>query len=162
LVPDVPLRVQVADPQGKPVANAWVRVESPRPVSAVVKPWQIPLHRVAFTDASGGVTPPRQPDEGITVWAAAPGLLPVRPERVRGSSVTLRPAAGAARRIEVRDAQGKPLAGVLVALADSSWVAGRTGEGGRLDLPVPTAGLDLRLAAEDGRRLHYRLRAAKP
>src|SRR4051794_26897229 len=161
-VPDAPLRVQVADPQGKPVANAWVRVESPGPRSAVAKPWQIPLHRVAFTDASGGATLPRQPDEGVTVWAAALGFLPVRQERVRGSSATLRLAAGAARRIEVRDARGKPAAGVLVALADSFWVAGRTAEGGRLDLPVPAAGLDLRLAAEDGRRLHYRLRAAQP
>ncbi|PYQ59191.1 MAG: hypothetical protein DMF53_19190, partial [Acidobacteria bacterium] len=125
-------------------------------------PWRIPLHRVAFTDASGGVTLPRQPDEVVTAWAAAPGLLPVRQEKVRGSSVTLRLAAGAARRIEVRDAQGKPAAGVLVTLADSFWVAGRTAEGGRLDLPVPAAGLDLRLTAEDGRRLHYRLRAAKP
>src|SRR3954468_348905 len=162
LVPDAALQVKIADPQGKPVANAWVRVESSRSSSAVVKPWQIPLRRVAFTDAGGSVTLPRRPDEGVTVWAAAPGLLPVGQEKVRGSSVTLRLAAGTARRIEVRDAQGKPLAGVLVALADSSWVAGRTAEGGRLDLPVPAAGLDLRLAAEDGRRLTYRLRAAKP
>ena len=162
LVPDAPLRVMVADPQGKPVANAWVRMESSGPRSALVKPWQVPLHRVAFTDASGGATLSRQPDEGVTVWAAAPGLLPVHQEKVRGSSVTLRLAAGAERRIEVRDAQGKPLAGVLVALADSSWVAGRTAEGGRLELPAPAAGLDLRLAVEDGRRLHYRLRAAKP
>ncbi|HEY4592875.1 MAG TPA: carboxypeptidase regulatory-like domain-containing protein, partial [Thermoanaerobaculia bacterium] len=153
---------KIADPQGKPVANAWVRVESSRSSSAVVKPWQIPLRRVAFTDAGGSVTLPRRPDEGVTVWAAAPGLLPVGQEKVRGSSVTLRLAAGTARRIEVRDAQGKPLAGVLVALADSFWVAGRTAEGGRLELPAPAAGLDLRLAAEDGRRLTYRLRAAKP
>jgi uncharacterized GH25 family protein len=162
LVPDAPLRVKVVDPRGKPLANAWVRVESPRSTAVPEKPWRLPLHRVAFTDASGGATLPRNPDEAVTVWAAAPGLLPVRQEKVRGSSVTLRLAAGAARRIEVRDARGKPLAGVLVALADSSWVAGRTAEGGRLDLPVPAAGLDLRLAAEDGRRLTWRLRAAKP
>jgi protocatechuate 3,4-dioxygenase beta subunit/uncharacterized GH25 family protein len=162
LVPGAALQVKVADPQGKPIANAWVRVESPRALSIVATPWQIPLHRVAFTDASGGATLPRQSDEVVTVWAAAPGLLPVRQEKVRGSAVTLRLAAGAARRIEVRDAQGKPMAGVLVALADSFWVAGRTAEGGRLDLPVPAAGLDLRLAAENGRRLTWRLRAAKP
>src|SRR5262249_49091161 len=142
--------------------NAWVRVESLGPKSAMVKPWQLPLHRVAFTDASGGATLPPQPDEGGTAGAAAPGLPPVRQGKGRGGSVTPPPAPGAARRIEVRDAQGKPAAGVLVALADSFWVAGRTAEGGRLDLPVPAAGLDLRLAAEDGRRLHYRLRAAKP
>ncbi len=163
LVPGDGLQVKVADPRGKPVANAWVRLERPRNERMALESWHLPGRRVAFTDASGVATVPRQRDETVTVWAAAPGLLPALQERVHhGSAVSLRLAAGAARRIEVRDAQGKPLAGVTVALADSSWVAGRTAEGGRLDLPVPPAGLDLRLLAEDGRRLTYRLRAAKP
>ncbi len=162
LVPNAGLQVKVADPRGKPLANAWVRVESPPTASPAGGPWRIPTRRVAFTDASGGVTVPRTRDEVLTVWAAAPGYLPARQEKVHGGAASLRLAAGAARRIEVHDAQGKPMAGVPVALVGSSWVAGRTAEGGRLDLPVPPAGLDLRLLAEDGRRLTYRLRAARP
>lgn len=161
LVPDAGLQVKVTDPQGKPVANAWVRVESPRATLAE-QPWQVPLRRIAFTDAGGGVTVPRTLDEALTVWAAAPGFLPDRREKVHGSSASLRLAAGTPRRIEVRDERGKAMAGALVALTDSSWIAGRTAEGGGLDLVIPASGVDLRLAAEDGRRLDYRLRAAKP
>jgi protocatechuate 3,4-dioxygenase beta subunit len=162
LVPGDSLQVRVTDPRGKPVANAWVKVEIPRGLRRATETWRPPARRVVFTDASGGVAVPRQRDEVITVWAAAPGYLPALQERVHGSSASLRLAAGATRRIEVRDVQGKPVAGVLVALEDSSWVAGRTAEGGRLDLPVPAAGVSLSLLAEDGRRIDYRLRAAKP
>jgi protocatechuate 3,4-dioxygenase beta subunit len=162
LVPGAGLQVKVTDPQGKPAADAWVRVESPRTDSLAREPWQIPLRRTFFTDAGGGVTVPRRADEVLTVWAAAPGYLPARQEKVHGSAVTLRLAAGTPRRIEVRDAQGKPVAGVLVSLADSFWPAGRTAEGGGLDLAVPADGAGLRLAAADGRRLDYRLRAGKP
>ena len=163
LAPGGGLQVKVTDPQGKPLANAWVRLERPRGLRLVtLEGWEAPGCRVAFTDASGAATLPRQVDEEVTVWAAAPGYLPARQEKVRGSIATLRLAAGAARRIEVRDARGKPAAGVLVALPESGWVAGRTAEGGGLTLAAPAAGGDLRLAAEDGRRLGYRLRAAKP
>ena len=165
LVPDAGLRVQVMDAQGRPVAKAWVRVDIPRTVSVTVPGtvgWALPLRRVAFTDASGGVTMPRGADEAPTVWAAAAGYLPARQEKVRAGAASLRLAAGAARRIEVHDVQGKAAPGVLVVLTDSSWVAGRTAESGRLELAVPAAGLDLRLAAADGRRLDARLRGAKP
>jgi protocatechuate 3,4-dioxygenase beta subunit len=168
LVPDAGLRVQVADPRGKPVAGGWVRVESAGGPSSPTSPWVFLLRRIAFTDAGGGVTVPRGADEAPTVWAAAAGFLPARQEKVRGGAAILRLAAGVARRIEVDDfqgspaAQGKPVPGVLVVLADSSWVAGRTAESGRLDVTVPAAGIDLRLAAADGRRLDARLRAAQP
>ncbi len=168
LVPDAGLRVRVADAQGKPLAKAWVRVESPRAIAASflgasgASGWSLPLRRVAFTDATGGVTVPRGADETPTVWAAAAGYLPARQEKVRAGAASLRLAAGAPRSIAVHDAQGKAMPGVLVVLKESSWPAGRTAESGRLDLAVPAAGIDLRLAAADGRRLDARLRGAKP
>src|SRR3954447_11686999 len=73
LVPGAGFQVKVADPQGKPVPNAWVRVESPRTESLGERPWQVPLRRVFFTGADGGVMVPRMADEVLTVWAAAPG-----------------------------------------------------------------------------------------
>ena len=164
LVPDAGLRVRVADAQGKPVARAWVRVES-RGTSVSTVPWVPWLRRVVFTDAGGGATVPRGADEALTVWAAAPGFLPARQGNVRGGTASLRLAVGVPRRIELHDspgAQGKALPGVLVVLAESGWAAGRTGAGGGLDLAVPVEGLDLRLAAADGRRLDARLRGAKP
>ncbi len=162
MVPGDGLQVKVVDPQGKPLANAWVRVESPREERRSQETWRLPARRIAFTDAGGGATLPRQRGETVTVWAAAPGVPPARLENVRGSSATLHLAAGAARRIEVRDPQGKPAPGVLVALADSSRVAGRTADGGGLDLMAQAGGIDLRLLTEDGRRTDYRLAPPKP
>jgi protocatechuate 3,4-dioxygenase beta subunit len=161
LVPDAGLQVRVADPQGKPAANAWVRVEGGEAGPTAAEPWQAPLRRVAFTDAQGAATLPRARNETLSVWAGVPGSLAAQ-ERVHGSAVSLRLGAGTARGIEVRDAQGKPVAGALAAFRESAWVAGRTAEAGRLDLAVLPAGADLRLATEDGRRLDYRLRAARP
>jgi uncharacterized GH25 family protein len=160
LIPDAGLRAKVTDPQGKPVAHAWVRVEAPRGGSA--ETWHLPLRRVAFTDAGGVATLPRARDEVVTLHAAVAGALPGTQRNVRGSTAEVRLAAGLKRAIEVRDRQGKGIAGVFVTLTESAWLAGRTPESGRLDLAVPAAGVDLRLATADGRRMIYRLRAAKP
>src|SRR5439155_1681016 len=133
--------------------SAWVRLERPRGIRLVtLEGWDLPARRVAFTDASGAATLPRQADEEVTVWAAAPGYLPARQEKVHGNAASLRLAAGAARRIEVRDARGKPAAGVLVALPESGWVAGRTAEGGGLTLAAPAAGCPCSSSSRGSRR----------
>jgi uncharacterized GH25 family protein len=162
LVADAGLRVQVLDPQGRPAARAWVRVEAPRDDSS--DSWQIPPRRVAFTDEQGVATLPRSRDEVLTVRAAGAGSVPGTRKNVHESSTEVHLAAGATRTIEVRDggAKGKGIADVFVTLAESAWPVGRTAESGRLDLAVPADGVDLRLAMADGRRMTYRLRAAKP
>ncbi len=162
LVPGAGLQVKVTDPRGQPVAGAWVRLETPRPVSRSTDPWQLPPRRVAFTDANGTATLPRASEESLTVWAAAPGFLVAQQKGVRGGSAALRLAAGPARQLAVRDPQGKPVPGAFVQWAESGALAGRTAESGRLDLAVPATGVDLRIETEDGRRLSYRLRPAKP
>jgi uncharacterized GH25 family protein len=160
LIADAGLLAKVTDPQGKPVAHAWIRVEAPRGGSS--EPWQPSLWRIAFTDASGTATLPHARDETLTVRAAAAGYLQGTQKSVRGSSVEVRLAAGVKRAIEVRDRQGKGIAGVFVSSSDSAFLEGRTPESGRLELAVPATGVELRLATVDGRRMAYRLRAAKP
>jgi hypothetical protein len=151
----------VTDSQGKPVAHAWVRAEAPRAFDPALI-WRPSSRRAAFTDANGMAALSRTRDEVLTVHAAAAGYLQGAETNVRGSSAAVRLAAGAARTIEVRDRQGKTVEGVFVTLSESDWLAGRTPVSGRLDLAVPAAGVALRLATADGRRLSYRLRAAKP
>ncbi len=162
LLPDAGLQVRVTDPRGQPLAHGWVRAESARPPSLSPGTWQVPLHRIAFTDANGSATLPRAREEVLTLRAAAPGALPAERKNVRGGSVALRLAAGRSRQIQVRDPQGKGVPGVFVTASESGWVAGRTSESGLLDLAVPDHGVDLRLTTMDGRQLAYRLRPAKP
>ncbi len=161
LVPGAGLQVKVTDPRGQPVAGAWVRLEIPL-ASRSTDPWQLAPRRVAFTDAHGTATLPRASGESPTVWAAAPGFLVAQQKGVRGGSATLRLAAGPARQLVVRDSQGRPVPGAFVQLSESAWTAGRTPDSGSLELAVPAAGIDLRIETEDGRRLSYHLRPAKP
>jgi protocatechuate 3,4-dioxygenase beta subunit len=162
LVPASGLKVKVTGPDGRPVPNAWVRLENPRLLPRATDPWQLPLRRVAFTDGSGTATLPRAAGETLTVWAAAPGYPVAAQKNVRGDSAAVRLAAGPSRRLAVRDPQGRPVEGAFVGLVESAWLAGRTPESGILDLAVPPAGVDLRIETADGRRLSYRLRPARP
>jgi uncharacterized GH25 family protein len=161
LVPDAGLRVQVTDPAGRPLPGAWVHLENAKITGGDL--WHPALRRFAVTDANGSATLPRSRDEVVAVWAAAPGTVPVEQKNVRGAA-SVRLMAGRPRRIEVRDPQGKAVAGVFVRWSQSEWLAGRTSEAGVLDLIVPggEAGVDLRLMAADGRALSYHLKPAKP
>ncbi len=162
LRPDAGLQARVTDPRGQPLARAWVRVEGAQAPSPFTETWQVPLRRIAFTDANGTATFPRTREEVLTVRAAAPGYLMAEQKNVRGGSAALRLAAGRSRQILVRDPQGKGVADAFVAFSESAWRAGRTSESGLLDLTVPENGVDLRIAAAGGRQLISRLRAAKP
>jgi uncharacterized GH25 family protein len=162
LRPDAGLQARVADPGGRPLARAWVRVEGARARELSTEAWRPPLRRVAFTDANGLATLPRAREEVLTVRAAAMGYLPAEQKNVRGGSAALRLATGRNRQILVRDPQGKGVADAFVAFSENAWWAGRTSESGLLDLAVPANGVELRLTAADGRQLSSRLRAAKP
>lgn len=50
LLPGIPLTVRVADPDGRPVANASVEVY---PEKALTDPYSVDLHAVVFTDPEG-------------------------------------------------------------------------------------------------------------
>lgn len=164
LAREVRLQVRVTDPQGKPVAGARVVVSNERRSFSLESPWQT-AERRALTDAGGAVTLPRGKDEAVIVRAVASGFPLVESRNVREGSATLRLAAGQTRRLQIRDPQGKPVPGVLVTVinGDASWLAGRASEAGVLDVALPDrGGAEMSLATEDGRRLHFRLKAAKP
>jgi hypothetical protein len=160
LLPDAGLKVTVTDPAGKPAAGARVRIANGQRSFSLGASWSVP-GRLAVTSADGTAVLPRAAEEGLTIKAAAAGFPPVERKAVRTATASLRLAAGKIRALQVRDAKGQGVAGVVVLIAD--WPAGRTAESGTIDLSLPDAGgADLKLAAEDGRRLELRLKAAKP
>lgn len=111
--------VRVVDGEGQAVAGARVRVlsEGTAPTDLV-------------TDADGSVV---LDGAAGSIEVLAPGR--VDGIRVGGTSpvvVTLPPSQR--RRIEVRGAEGEPLEGMRVRLADDGWTVGITDERGRLEL----------------------------
>ncbi|MFL6194328.1 MAG: carboxypeptidase regulatory-like domain-containing protein [Thermoanaerobaculia bacterium] len=161
LQPDAGLQVKVTDPQGKPAAGVRVRAEDSRR-GGLLDIWRTPV-RLAVTDANGTASLPRAKEESLRLLAAGPGSRVAERENVREAAVSLRLAAGRERRLQVRDAQGKPAAGALVTLQASRWPAGLTSETGTLDLAAPPAdGIELSVAAADGRWLRFRLKPPRP
>lgn len=165
LARDIRFQARVTDPQGRPLAGARVRVSGPRASFSPETPWRTAA-RVAVTDTNGAATFPKGKEETLTFRATAPGFPLTERKDVREGSVTLRLTPGLTRRLQVRDSQGKPVAGVFVLFnpaSGGSWVIGRTSEAGVLDLVLPDrGGVELLLAADDGRRLTFRLKAARP
>ena len=159
LLPDTGLKVTVTDPAGKPAAGARVRIVNGQRSFSPGPSWSVPA-RLAVTGADGTASLPRAAEEGLTVKAAAAGFPVVERKAVRGATTSLRLAAGKVRALQVRDAKGQGVAGAAVLVGD--WPAGRTSESGTIDLVLPDlGGVDLKLAAEDGRRLELRLKAVK-
>lgn len=160
LLADAGLKVTVADPAGKPAPGARVRIADERRLRGGLEGWSIPV-RLALAGADGTATLPRAAEESLTVRVGTAGFPMIEKKNVRAATASFRLAAGKPRRLQVRDEKGKGVPGVTVWVED--WLAGRTSETGALDLVLPgTAGADLRLAAEDGRRLRYRLKVLKP
>ena len=160
LLPDAGLKVTVTDPAGKPAAGARVRIVNGQRSFSPGPSWSVPA-RLALTGADGTASLPRAAEEGLTVKAAAAGFPVVERKAVRGATASLRLAAGKVRALQVRDAKGQGVAGAAVLIGD--WPAGRTSESGTIDLVLPDlGGADVKLAAEDGRRLELRLKAVKP
>ncbi|MEA2599989.1 MAG: hypothetical protein QOF89_981 [Acidobacteriota bacterium] len=160
LLADAGIKVTVADPQGKPAPGARVRIADGRRPGIDLQSWSTPV-RLALAGADGSATLPRAAEESLTVRVGTAGFPTIERKSVRTATASFRLAAGKTRRLQVRDEKGKGVPGVVVWVED--WIAGRTSETGSLDLVLPgTAGADLRLAAEDGRRLRYRLKVLKP
>jgi uncharacterized GH25 family protein len=155
LSPDSGFKVTVTDPAGKPAAGARVRIADARRSTSLVA-WSIPV-RLAATGADGSATLPRATDENLTVKVGTAKNPVIERKSVHGATASFHLAAGQTRHLVVRDAQSKGVAGVVV--SQDGWTFGRTSESGALDLALPDAnGAGLRLAAEDGRSLEYRLR----
>lgn len=119
--------------------------------------WKVPL-RVGRSGADGKLRLPRGENERASVSAAHEGFVVAERRGVYGTAARLDLARATPRPIVVRSAEGRPVAGVMLALGERRHPVGLTDERGRLDVALvgksPTAAA---LLAGDGRRLTTRL-----
>jgi uncharacterized GH25 family protein len=161
MLADTGIKVTVTDPAGKPATGVRVRLVDTRREMGTGGGWSVPV-RLATTGADGTAVLPRATEESLSVKVGIAGLPVAERKNMRGAAITFRLAAGHVRHLQVRDARGKGVPGVIVWQDD--WIAGKTSETGAVDLVLAdTGGTELRLAAEDGRSLDFRLKpATKP
>jgi len=151
---DVGLEVRVTEPAGEPLPAARVWVQSVRD-----GPWErfeqkrwgwAP--RSGLSDEDGRLRLPRATEETLVLRAWAPGFLPVRLDvAATCSRAEIRLVAAPPRPLRVVDADGEPLAAVLIRL-DGASVA-RTGDDGEARPALPAGGaVTLELDAGGGWR----------
>jgi len=162
MVADARLTVRLTNAQGRPVAGARVRVEDTRNNLRMPDSWRTG-RRLAVTGADGSATVPRGAEELLAVQAGTAGLPVAKADGVRGAAVSLRLEAGRMRQAVVRDSKGRPAAGAVLFLGNFEWPLAAASETGLAEVSLPgTAGLDLNVAAADGRTVAWRLRPARP
>ncbi len=154
---DAGLSVTVRGAGDAPLAGALVAVRRDTSGRSFGGGFWYPAPRVALTGPEGTARLPRGAKELLIVGAAAPGLAPaVRSGRLPASLV-LTPAAAAALPVEVRGADGKPVAGAVVLAEDAGLPLAWSGADGRAALVLPAAGLAVSVEAADDRSLTARL-----
>lgn len=134
-----PLEIQAVGPEGRPMPGVAVRVQSSIDEDIVI--WEL-ADRQGMTGADGKVVLPRFSSAPSRLAVTSPELLgPAAPEARRGDAgpVVLRVSSRRAGVFEVRDGDGKPVAGALVRW--NSWPVAVTGADGRLKIAVPEEGL---------------------
>jgi len=110
LAPDLPLRVRVEGPDGKPVAEARVRAlpaDSPRTPFRMTEGGWFPRERTARTDKDGGARLPAAAGEHLVLWAAAPGFPVQKAPAAPGGRAVLRLAAGVPSRLCITELDAK-------------------------------------------------------
>ena len=130
-------------------AGAARRSLGPRRRAPVGGGWR-PAPRVGRTSADGSLSLPRAAGEALTVRVfTAVGREEVRADWT-GGAIALAPQPAPARRLRVRDVQGRPVPDVLVRAGEALWPIGLTGADGGLD--VPATAPRVLLVAPDGRQ----------
>ncbi len=167
LRPAVTATFTVVDSAGSPLTGVGVRATSSDP-----QLWDDPLDagawrpapRVGWSDERGRVTLPRLHGERLTLRLRRPGYLgAAHVDAMRHGELVFADAAqdtaydgdtdGAMTyTVLVRDADGAPHAGLVVAAGEGAWPLGRAGEDGRLDVVGRLAEpMKLWVFTEDGR-----------
>ena len=161
LVPDPGLTVRAIDPEGRPVPGARVEVRADPPRFGFAAPSWRPALEVATTDDAGTTRLAGSDGRARTVSVLAPGWPVHADSGRRGTGLTVRLSAGTRRTLAVVDVEGAPVAGALIALGDPAQPAGRSGEDGKFDIRLSTAGpTNLTVLSADGRRTSKRLLAS--
>jgi hypothetical protein len=150
LVLDAGVEVRVVDGQGRPVPAARVVAEATARQESLDS-WR-PAVRRGETGVDGRLRLPRVRGERLKIRASAPGY-PVAEVESGEEKVLLRLSPGLRGILEVRGADGSPVAGALVAAGPGLPACARTDENGRATVFAP-AGKKVRPIAwtADGRR----------
>lgn len=142
-----PVELRAVGADGQPLAGVTVRAHA----SDSGPGWRA-ADRGAVTDTEGKATFFRTAGETLTLTVTDPGRYGVATVPATGSAPVVRFPAPRSRIVEVRDGQGKPVAGALLRLARRSWPVGLTGPDGRIAMPIPARG-ELGLIVEDAKGL---------
>ncbi|HZF12331.1 MAG TPA: carboxypeptidase regulatory-like domain-containing protein [Thermoanaerobaculia bacterium] len=130
LAADGGVEIRVLDPAGHPLAGANVAMEGAAgSFLGAADPWR-PAPRRGQTGADGKVRLPRKRDERLKVRVNAPGYPVAETESSQGR-IEVRLAPGTPLSVEVRGADGRPAAGMLVAAGPGLPAAALTDESGR-------------------------------
>lgn len=150
----VPTPIEVSSADGRPLAEVAVYVEA---TSSEVRErwvrggWHLES-RIGWSDLEGRVALPRFPGELWTVHIFLPGSARSwRFDRVEEVHANLGPWVASDTTIEVRDALGEPVGGVVAALAEMAWPIGITTPTGHLRLAV-AGDTEVELLTEHGQR----------
>jgi hypothetical protein len=148
LTPAEPVNVRVISGDGKALPGLAVKVLEGR------EDWQMPgephwrlAERGGVTDPGGRLALMRMRGERLKLVAVSPAFLGQVAVWKEGQPLLFLAKPGS--KLEVRTADGKPVAGTLVRWR--SWPIGLTGADGRLDLAFPPGDEPLRMESSDGR-----------
>lgn len=141
LSPAGTLTVRTLDRDGTPLVGATVyaTTDRSRRFAGLHLGWSTPA-RIGVTGEDGSVELQRGERERLRIVALREDRPATRRRGVLGNAATLRLPAGVTRDVRVKDAQGQPARGVLVALAGDPVPLGHTDDAGRIRLTIPRAG----------------------
>lgn len=159
---DAGFHFQVTRKDGTPAAGLWIHAagESPGPWKETAAWGWVPRTRLGLTGADGALVLPRAPRERLTVRVLDGGSEAARMTGLEGGGLILPAAVSSVvtgalgeRTLEVRGADGRPVADVLVRLGDVPVPAAVTDAAGRARFPSAAGSAPtVRLLAADGRR----------
>ncbi len=163
---DAGTRVEVRDTAGRPVAGAWVYVQT-----ASRELWQS-AHALSWaadsrwgqTAADGTLRIPRLADERLTLRVFPPGGMEATVAEAEAEArVVVDREAGRTRILEIRAPGGSGLAGIAVLSGSPPWPVGETGPQGQMTLRGRfIKPLEMQIFAGDGRHLSFTLPPLSP
>jgi protocatechuate 3,4-dioxygenase beta subunit len=158
------LVVAIKAASGAPIAGALVRAERPQPRGprAMLSSDWVPQPRMVRSDAEGNARLARADNEKLRLSIAAPGFAVHQLPATGSKKLQATLQAGLERTVDVRGADGKPVAGAVVALGEPHVPVGLTAADGTLRVRLPAdESIELRVAMDDGRRGEQQVAAPK-
>ena len=159
LAPDAVAGLLIIDPEGRPLADAWVFAESSGEAGGRIASGWRPHFRIGKTGPDGKVALPRAQGERLDVGIFPSGGAGAKKTGVEGGTLSIPSGAAKVRSLQVVSPRGEPVAGVLVRGGDFAWPLGMTDAEGRLRFHANDGEeTRLRLMASDGRQQLVELR----